>query len=139
MNLSPLSGALQFSPCKVDHGQGAQPVCRSRGVQLVTDPKTSGHSIGCTVQERVRSLQARATLSAFDTLPGSAYVPLPVVCALFGWSPATVWRRVRAGILVPPHRLGLRTTRWNVGELRLVLANIGPTGTPSDGPLGAGG
>jgi predicted DNA-binding transcriptional regulator AlpA len=62
-------------------------------------------------------------LSAFDELPDSAFVPLIVVCALFGCSSATVWRRVRAGQLVPPHRIGLRTTRWRVGDLRNELTN----------------
>lgn len=57
-------------------------------------------------------------LIAFDTLPDSAFVPLPVVCGIYGCSPATAWRRVRSGQLVAPHRIGARTTRWNVGELR---------------------
>ena len=61
-------------------------------------------------------------LSAFEELPDSAFVPLNVVCALFGCSTATVWRRVRAGRLVQPHRIGLRTTRWRVGDLRNELA-----------------
>lgn len=61
-------------------------------------------------------------LSAFDDLPESAFVSLCVVCALFGCSPATIWRRVRTGQLVTPHRIGLRTTRWQVGDLRRELA-----------------
>lgn len=61
-------------------------------------------------------------LSAFDDLPESAFVSLHVVCALFCCSPATVWRRVRAGQLASPHRIGLRTTRWRVGDLRKELA-----------------
>jgi prophage regulatory protein len=62
-----------------------------------------------------------ATFMAFDDLPDSAYVALPVVCALYDCSPATVWRRVASGQLVAPHRLGTRTTRWRVGELRAAL------------------
>jgi len=61
-------------------------------------------------------------LSAFDDLPESAFVSLHVVCALFCCSPATVWRRVRAGQLASPYRIGLRTTRWRVGDLRKELA-----------------
>lgn len=60
-------------------------------------------------------------LSAFDELPASAFVSVNIVCALFGCSPATVWRRVRDGVLPSPHKLGKRTTRWNVGELRSCL------------------
>lgn len=63
-------------------------------------------------------------LSAFDDLPESAYVSLCVVCALFGCSPATVWRRVRTGQLASPHRIGLRSTRWRVGDLRQELAKV---------------
>ena len=61
-------------------------------------------------------------LQNFDELPATAFVSLFVVCALFSCSPATVWRRVRDGLLVQPHRIGKRTTRWNVGELREMLA-----------------
>lgn len=60
-------------------------------------------------------------LQAFDALPDAALVPLVVVCALFSCSPATAWRRVRQGQLVAPHRIGTRTTRWQVGELRAAL------------------
>lgn len=61
------------------------------------------------------------TLDNWDCLPDSSYVSLLVVCALFSCSPATVWRRVSSGELVAPHRIGKRTTRWKVGELRNAL------------------
>lgn len=63
-----------------------------------------------------------SSLASFESLPSSAFVQLRVVCTLFCCSPATVWRRVRSGELVAPHRIGARTTRWQVGELRAALA-----------------
>jgi predicted DNA-binding transcriptional regulator AlpA len=60
-------------------------------------------------------------LKNFDDLPETAFIPLTVVCALFACSPATIWRRVKVGQLVAPHRIGARTTRWRVGELRAAL------------------
>jgi predicted DNA-binding transcriptional regulator AlpA len=66
------------------------------------------------------------TLKLFDELPDSAHVSLEVVCALFGCSPATIWRRVRSGQRVSPVRLGMRTTRWKVGDLRRALTAIEP-------------
>jgi predicted DNA-binding transcriptional regulator AlpA len=67
-------------------------------------------------------------LTSFDTLPDSAYVPVGVVCTLFSCSSATVWRRVRDGKLIAPHRIGKRTTRWKVGELRVALAHADKEG-----------
>ncbi len=64
------------------------------------------------------------TLKNFESLPSAGYVDLQVVCALFSCSKATVWRRVRQGQLVAPHRIGARTTRWSVGEIRVALAGI---------------
>lgn len=61
------------------------------------------------------------TLATFDELPLSANVNQQIVQALFGISPATVWRRVKSGALPQPRRYGLRTTRWNVGELKAAL------------------
>ena len=60
-------------------------------------------------------------LRYFDQYPNSASVRLPVVMALFACSSATVWRRVQSGHIPKPRKLSLRTTCWNVGELRQVL------------------
>lgn len=56
----------------------------------------------------------------FDDLPNSAYVPLNVICVMFGCSPATAWRRVKSGQLIAPQHFG-SSTRWNVGEIRQAL------------------
>ena len=58
----------------------------------------------------------------FKNLPDDAYVPMEVVCALFGCSESTVVRRTKKGIL-KKHSKGVRDARWNVGELREVLKN----------------
>ena len=63
-----------------------------------------------------------SSLQNFDSLPDSANVRQPVVQALFGCSPATVWRMVKRGTLPAPRKLSERVTAWNVGELRKKLA-----------------
>lgn len=60
-------------------------------------------------------------LTNFDELPDSAYVPISVVAALRGSSYATIWRQVRDGRLPAPYKLGKRSTRWKVGELRAAM------------------
>jgi hypothetical protein len=60
--------------------------------------------------------------SNFDNLPATSFVRLPVVRGLLGGvSAATVWRLARAGTL-KTYKLTPRTTTFNVGELRVVLA-----------------
>jgi prophage regulatory protein len=61
-----------------------------------------------------------SALAQFDALPDSAYVRLPVVAALHGVGPATVWRWVKAGRLPAPLKLGPNVTAWRVGSLRRV-------------------
>lgn len=56
-------------------------------------------------------------LRHFDELPDSASVRQPVVVALFGFSPATLWRRVKSGKIPAPKKDGA-ISAWNVGELR---------------------
>lgn len=63
-------------------------------------------------------------LAGFDSYPDSAYVRLPVVCALFQVSPATVWRWSKSQRIAAPRRLSDGVTAWNVGELRKSL-NVG--------------
>jgi predicted DNA-binding transcriptional regulator AlpA len=65
-----------------------------------------------------------ATIASFDSLPASAYVRLPTVCALFGIGPATVWRWSESGRLPRPKKIGERVSGWQVGELRGKLQAI---------------
>lgn len=62
------------------------------------------------------------SLSQFDLLPASAHVKVDTVAGLVGVSRATVWRMVQRGQLPTPKKLSEGATRWNVGELRSVLA-----------------
>jgi predicted DNA-binding transcriptional regulator AlpA len=63
-------------------------------------------------------------LTQFDRLPNEAYVKQPVVEALFAISHSTLWRRIRSRDLPAPTKFGGRTSRWNVGQLRAVLARF---------------
>jgi len=63
-----------------------------------------------------------SSLRNFDSLPDSANVRQPVVEALYGCSPATVWRMVKRGTMPAPRKLSERVTAWNVGQLRKALA-----------------
>ena len=61
-------------------------------------------------------------LRDFDQLPNSQQVRLPVVKALLGVSSATIWRMVKAKQL-KTQKYTERTTTFNVGELRALLAS----------------
>lgn len=61
-------------------------------------------------------------LKNFDSLPDSANVREPVVCALYGFSHGTLWNYAKLGIIPAPRKIGPRVTVWNVGELRRSLA-----------------
>lgn len=61
------------------------------------------------------------TLRDFDLLPNSAQVRLPVTKGVLSVSSATVWRMVKAG-KIKAYRITERTTTFNVGELRMLLA-----------------
>ena len=58
----------------------------------------------------------------FDELPDSAFIRLPVLKAIYGVSPATIWRGVKKGTIPKPVKLTERTTAWNVGLVRASLA-----------------
>lgn len=59
-----------------------------------------------------------AALANFDDLPGSAYVRMPTLTALYGVGPATIWRWAKSGRLPAPVKLGPNTTGWLVADLR---------------------
>jgi predicted DNA-binding transcriptional regulator AlpA len=57
----------------------------------------------------------------FDELPDSAHVPVRTVANIYGMSEATIWRMVKAGKLTAK-KTGERATRFNVGEIRKLIA-----------------
>ena len=57
----------------------------------------------------------------FDQLSPECQVRLPVVKAMLSVSGATVWRMVKSK-KITAHKLTERTTTFNVGELRSLLA-----------------
>ncbi len=59
-------------------------------------------------------------LAAAAEMPDEALVSQPVVEGLAGCSSATVWRRVKSGLLPQPTKIG-RTTRWRLGAVRQAL------------------
>jgi predicted DNA-binding transcriptional regulator AlpA len=65
--------------------------------------------------------RAEQQIAGFDKLANARLVPVEVVAGLMGVHVATVWGHVKAGHLPQPVRIG-RTTRWQVGALRAVLA-----------------
>ena len=77
-----------------------------------------------TAAPSIPAASAAPSLAQFDTLPASAHVRLPVVAALHGIGPATVWRWVKTGRLPAPYKLGPNTTAWQVGELRHAMAQV---------------
>lgn len=74
-----------------------------------------------TLQKKISTSAIPDALKNFDSLPDSAHVRITIVQALFGCSPATVWRMVQRGSLPAPRKLSQRITGWNVGALRKVL------------------
>lgn len=57
-------------------------------------------------------------ITNFDQLPDSARVGIDVVRVLFARSRASIYRDVAAGRLPKPVKVGERSIRWIVGELR---------------------
>jgi excisionase family DNA binding protein len=57
----------------------------------------------------------------FDVAPNTAHVPIKTVTSILGVSEATVWRMVKAGKL-NAKKIGERSTRFSVGEIRKLLA-----------------
>lgn len=68
----------------------------------------------------------RNTPENFDSLPAAAMVSATELSGLFGVSLNTIWRwsRPEDGRLPTPIKVGLNTTRWNVGSVREALAKL---------------
>jgi len=58
-------------------------------------------------------------IKLFDSLPDCALVALPIVCAIRGRSPASIWRDVAAGRLAKPVSAGPHCTPRPKGDLTI--------------------
>ena len=67
--------------------------------------------------------QDRYAFENFDSHPAAANVAVGVVALLYGITPATVWKKVKAKEMPAPRKFGPQTTRWSVGELREDMAS----------------
>lgn len=94
------------------------------------DPDRRRTTTRCTRKRSSSGTFARSgapvpdALTNFSLLPDDAHVRLPVVCGLYACSPATAWRRTKAGTIPTPVKLSDRVTAWRVGDLRAALAQL---------------
>ena len=88
---------------RIKHGRKPK-----NSVELVTD--FSGTSIAC-FDDLPDSALVRLAQIVRDPRYPKRRVPLP-------FSPATFWRKVKAGTFPKPVKLGERITAWRVGEIR---------------------
>ena len=79
--------------------------------ESILDPKVE-------TKKSAKAAKLIEQLKQFDALPDTALVSLPVVCALRGRSPASIWRDVKESRCPAPISAGPRCTRWRVGDLR---------------------
>ena len=65
----------------------------------------------------------KTNVSHFDQLPDSAMVPVKSFSAVLNAGDSTIWRRAKAEPDFPqPIRLGVKCTRWKVGDIRAFIA-----------------
>lgn len=62
---------------------------------------------------------ATNSASDFDGLPAEGYIrQAQLVPQVVPFSPATLWRKVKAGEFPKPRKLSGRITAWKVGDVR---------------------
>ena len=60
------------------------------------------------------------------TLPETGYVRRSqLIPAIFPFSSATLWRKVKAGTFPQPVKLGPRITAWRVDDIRELIERLG--------------
>lgn len=66
------------------------------------------------------------TLNPQTSLPEIGYVrQSQLIPGIFPFSPATLWRKVKAGTFPQPVKLGPRITAWNVEDIRDWIERVG--------------
>ncbi len=60
-------------------------------------------------------------IQQFDVMPDSALMNVHEISLLSGKSTATLWRDVQDGRLPEPHKIGPKSPRWRVDDVRNFL------------------
>jgi predicted DNA-binding transcriptional regulator AlpA len=60
-------------------------------------------------------------VALFSVLPDDAMLDVRSVAIILNRSVASIWRDAKSGRLASPVRIGARSTRWRVGDVRNVL------------------
>jgi prophage regulatory protein len=64
--------------------------------------------------------------SSLGSLPETGYVrQSQLIPAIFPFSSATLWRKVKAGTFPQPVKLGPRITAWKVEDIRRLIERLG--------------
>jgi prophage regulatory protein len=62
----------------------------------------------------------------FGALSETGYIrQSQLIPAIFPFSSATLWRKVKAGTFPPPVKLGPRITAWRVEDIRTLIERLG--------------
>ena len=67
------------------------------------------------------NIRTRRTLELFSLLPDDAMLDVRVVSIILNRSVASIWRDAKCGRLANPIRIGARSARWRVGDVRNAL------------------
>lgn len=60
----------------------------------------------------------------FSQLPSEGFVRINQVLKMFAISRSSLWRRIKAGQLPKPHKIGPKVNVWDVAELRATKDSI---------------
>jgi predicted DNA-binding transcriptional regulator AlpA len=67
-----------------------------------------------------------ASINPQHSMPEIGYVrQSPLIPAIFPFSQATLWRKVKAGTFPQPVKLGPRITAWKVEDIRDWIEHLG--------------
>ena len=64
------------------------------------------------------------SLRLYRELPSNGLVTMALISALTGWSRVTLWRKIKAGELPQPRKIG-RALRWSKAEVDAFLGECG--------------
>jgi predicted DNA-binding transcriptional regulator AlpA len=64
------------------------------------------------------SCRVRRSLELFPVLPDDAMIDVRVVSIVLNRAVSSIWRDVKSGHFAAPVRVGTRSAKWRVGDVR---------------------
>ena len=117
------------------HGDGLREKCRDGTLKTDFNTRKRFPSVNKASVDKDDGAALQTALRLYPLMPMNGFVKLPVLVALAAMSDVTLWKKVAAGELAAPVKLGKRAVAWRKADVEDFLNRDRPLAAMGISPI----